>query len=218
MTPVNPITKRYTGNNRLPLYVAVAFFISWIALAVHPVNRWNWFIENILVIMFVILLTITYRHFRFSDISYILIALLLIFHSVGAHYTYGGVPFSVTIPYVLNPDRNNFDRLVHFAWGLLITYPIYEFLLRVGRISIKWIYIFTLSVVIAASSIFELIEMWGSKLMAKELAAAYLGMQGDMWDAHEDIAMALYGSLIALSIILFMHINRQKNNKQCQLR
>lgn len=213
MNKVATIIHPKAATNRLPLYIAISFFIYWIVLAIHPINRWNWFVENILVILAVILLVCTYRRFRFSNLSYILITLLLAFHAIGAHYTYGGVPFTIDIPYIFNPARNNFDRLVHFAWGLLISYPIYEFLLRVGRISVKWIYILTLSVVIAASSIFELIEMWGSKIMAKELAAAYLGMQGDMWDAHEDIAMALYACIITLGVIAILRTYHLKTKK-----
>lgn len=201
------------GTNRVPLYITLSFLIFWVVLAIHPVNRMNWLVENILVILAVILLAVTFRKFRFSNLSYFLVVLLLALHSFGAHYTYGGVPFSISIPGILSPERNNFDRIVHFSWGLLITYPTYEFLLRVGKMSVKWVYILSLAIIVAASSIFELIEMWGSKIMVKELAAAYLGMQGDVWDAHEDIAMALYGALITLSVIgCWRHYQRKRNN------
>lgn len=212
---LDTITQPKADKDHIPLYITIFFFIYWLILAIHPVNRWNWFVENILVVLLLFLLIFTYRRFRFSNLSYILITLLLAFHAIGAHYTYGGVPFSFNIPLIFNPARNNFDRFVHFAWGLFISYPIYELLLRIARISMKWICSITLSVVIAASSVFELIEMWGSKMMAKDNAAAYLGTQGDIWDAHEDIAMALYGSLITLGIILAVRYYQRKRKSRC---
>lgn len=202
------------GTTPVPLYIGFFFLIFWICFAIHPVNRMNWLVENILVILTAVILTVTYRKFRFSNLSYFLITLLLALHVLGAHYTYGGVPFSISIPGILSPTRNNFDRIVHFSWGLLITYPMYEFFLRIiGRMFYRWVYIISLNSILAASSMFELIEMWGSRIMGKELAVAYLGMQGDIWDAQEDIAMALYGSIITLGILAYLRYSQKKKKK-----
>ena len=80
--------------------------------------------ENILAIALILTLVVTYRTFPFSHLSYVLITIFMTLHAIGAHYTYSEVPLGFWLKDVLGLRRNHFDRLVHFAFGLLLAYPI----------------------------------------------------------------------------------------------
>lgn len=110
------------------LILAILFAVVWIWLAISPHDRADWTLENVLVVLFTISIAATYQRFPFSRISYTLIFLFLVFHEIGAHYTYAKVPynewtqqiFGFRLNDVLGFERNHFDRLIHFSYGLLI--------------------------------------------------------------------------------------------------
>jgi putative membrane protein len=97
-------------------------------------------------------------------------------------------------------QRNHFDRLVHFSYGFLLSYPIREVFLRVANVRGFWGYFLPLDVTMSTSMIYELIEWAAAVGIGGDLGAAYLGTQGDVWDAHKDMAMASLGALIAMTI------------------
>ena len=127
-------------HRRLLLILGSLYFIWWLLLAIKPHDRADWALENVLVVLFVILLVFTYRRFPLSRISYTLIFLFLCLHSVGAHYTYAHVPYDewfqmylgFSLDELMGFERNHFDRLVHFCYGLLLAYPIREFFYSCG--------------------------------------------------------------------------------------
>ena len=94
--------------------------------------------------------------------------------------------------------RNHFDRLVHFLYGLLLAYPIREMFLRIGNVRGFWGYFLPLDLTMSTSMLYELIEWAAAELIGGDLGAAYLGTQGDVWDAHKDMALASMGALIAM--------------------
>jgi putative membrane protein len=169
----------------------------WILLAIDPLNRTDWLLENALTVMFVAGLAVTYARFAFSDFSYLLIFLFMTLHAIGAHYTYAEVPLGYWLKGALGLSRNHFDRIVHFAFGLLLAYPIRELLLRQARVHTAWSYALAVTLVQACSDLFEIIESWVAQTVSPELGSAYLGTQGDERDAQKDMTAAFAGAVIA---------------------
>jgi putative membrane protein len=194
-----------TNNNRFAVTALAIFLVIWTVFAINPSYRHDWLLENVLVFLGVPALVLLHRHLPLSRISYGLILLFLCLHSVGAHYTYSEVPYDrwfesmtgTTLSSVLGMERNHFDRLVHFCWGLLLTYPLREVVIRVSNVRGFWAYLLPFLVVISTSTIYELIEWMAAVMFGGELGVAYLGTQGDVWDAQKDTTLALVGSLMA---------------------
>lgn len=169
----------------------------------------TWLLENTPVALGLLFLGWTYRVMPLSRVSYSLIFVFLCLHETGAHWTYSRVPyddwwqnlFGVTLNSQLGFDRNQFDRLVHFSYGLLLAYPIREMFLRVANVNGFWGYFLPLDFTMSTSALYELLE-WGTAMVVGSHAGnAFLGSQGDPWDAQKDIAMASLGALIAMSVI-----------------
>ena len=168
----------------------------------------DWRLENALVAGFLVFLAVSYRRLPLSRISYGLIFLFLCLHETGAHWTYAEVPyndwwraiFGGTFNDLVGWQRNNFDRVVHFYYGLLLAYPVREVFLRVANVRGFWGYFLPLDVTMSTSMIYELAE-WGAAIFfGGDLGAAYLGTQGDVWDAHKDMAMATCGAIVSMTV------------------
>lgn len=187
-------------NRRLVQGLLFWYGLFWIWLAVEPVNRRDWFLENLLAVTGVALLVLTYRRFQFSRRSYYLIALFLTLHAVGAHYTYAEVPFGFWLKDLLTLSRNPFDRIVHFAYGALLVIPMRELLMRLARAQGFWSYYLPISAILAQSGVFEVIEAVVAVIVSPELGSLYLGTQGDEWDAQKDMAAAFAGALVAMTV------------------
>lgn len=179
--------------------LVIAYAILWIGLAIAPLYRSDWLLENLLVFVFVGALVATRKRFRFSNFSSLCIALFLALHAVGAHYTYSETPFGAWWQQWTGGARNSYDRLVHFAFGLLLTYPLREIGLRVLRLRRVWSWLLPFLVALSLSAGYELIESWVARIVSPELGTAYLGTQGDEWDAQKDMGLALVGSMLALA-------------------
>jgi putative membrane protein len=132
-------------------------------------------------------------------------------HVVGSHYTYAEVPFGDVLKDWFNSDRNMYDRLVHFSFGLLLAYPIREVFMRVAKVKGFWSYYFPIDLVLAFSCTYELIEWWSARNVDPAAGLAFLGSQGDVWDAQKDMGIAGLGSIIAMLVVLFVHIALDKN-------
>jgi putative membrane protein len=200
---------------RLPYSTVVSillglFLIEFAVLAIHPVDRSAWLLENMLVVVVVAVLVATYRRFRLSRISYTLIFLFLALHEIGSHYTYSLVPYDAFFTAVFGTglneifgwERNHFDRFLHFAYGLLLVYPVREVFLRVVDVRGFWGYALPLDVVMSTSMIYELIEWGAAALFGGDLGVHYLGTQGDQWDAQKDMLLATLGAFVAMGITL----------------
>ena len=180
--------------------------MGWLALAIAPYDRHDWLLENVLVFVFVAAFALTYRTFPLSRISLTLIFIFLCLHEVGAHYTYAEVPYNAwtrkifgqPLNSILGWERNHFDRFVHFMYGLLLAYPIREIFLRIANVRGFWGYFFPLDLTMSTSMTFELFEWAAAELFGGDLGVAYLGTQGDVWDAHKDMLLASIGALIAI--------------------
>jgi putative membrane protein len=189
---------------------------------VAPSHRADWALENVLTIVAVLVLAATYRAFPLSRISYTTIFLFLCLHTLGAHYTYSEVPYDAwwntltgnTFNAMVGWERNHFDRLVHFAYGLLLAYPIREVFLRVAAVRGFWGYFLPLDLTMSTSMLYELVE-WGVATFAGgDLGMEYLGTQGDVWDAHKDMALASLGALVAMCTTAAVNLRLKRDFAQ----
>jgi putative membrane protein len=199
-TATDSVTANFAGN-RLLQGLTLAYALWWLALAIAPYNRFDWFLENLLVVVFVGLLAATYRSFPLSDFSYLLIVVFLVLHAVGAHYTYSKVPLGGWLTEALGWERNHYDRVVHFLFGLLCAYPLRETVIR-GAGAAGWrATALAFAVVLAFSSAYEMLEWGVAVLLSPDAAMAFLGTQGDVFDAQKDTVLAAVGG--ALALVLF---------------
>jgi len=206
-------------HRRFFINLSFVFLIVFVLLAIDPYDRADWALENILVVVFAVILGYSYRKFPLSRVSYGLIFSFLLLHEIGSHYTYAKVPYeafakeylNVSINQIFGWERNNFDRVVHFLYGLFLAYPIREFYYRVANAKGFWGYFFPLELTMASSMIFELFEWLAAETVGGDLGVAYLGTQGDIWDAHKDMALASLGAAIAMVITLLVNLRLQRN-------
>ena len=196
-------------NPRYPRVLLVLFALYWLAWAMRPLNRADWLLENFLLSLFMAGLVLTHRGFPLSNVSYTLIFVFVCLHTIGAHYTYSEVPydnwfrgvFGSGLNEMLGFERNHFDRLVHFSFGFLLAYPIREVFLRIAGARGFWGYYLPLDVTMSFSMLFELFEWAAAMFFGGELGQAYLGTQGDVWDAHKDMALASLGALLSMCVV-----------------
>ncbi|HEY7194610.1 MAG TPA: DUF2238 domain-containing protein [Gemmatimonadales bacterium] len=192
------------SKNRL-LQVLVGWYaMVWVITAIAPLDRHDWLLENLLVVAAVTILIGTYRMFPLSDLSYLLITVFMTLHAIGAHYTYAEVPFGFWLRDTLGFTRNPFDRIVHFSFGLLMAYPIREVFLRVANARGFWAYYLPLDVTLACSALYEIMEMVVATMVAPGTGDAWLGTQGDVWDAQKDMGVAALGALLCMLITALM--------------
>ena len=191
-------------TSRYPLTLLAAYALVWIALAISPTDRWSWFLENLLVLPFVAVLTCTWRRFAFSNVSYVLIAIYLCVHAIGAHYTYRQAPLGDWVRAAFELRRNPFDRIGHCAFGLLLAYALREMVGRLAGVRGALVYWLPIAAVLALSSIFEVIEAVVADIVSPGAGPTWLGAQGDEWDAQMDMAAALGGACTAMLIAYLM--------------
>lgn len=193
---------------RLAGVLLITFLLYWAALGLKPVDRHDWMLENVMLIPVFALLLWGWRRRLFSRTSHVLIFVFLCLHEVGAHYTYSKVPYNEWTQAVFGQplnewfgwSRNHYDRLLHFLYGLLCANPAREIFLRVAKVKGFWSYFLPLDLMTSTSAFFELIEWAAAEVFGGELGAAYVGTQGDIWDAQKDIALASLGALLAMVI------------------
>lgn len=203
------IALRKTDTTTYPLVLLGVYSALWIALALAPLYRHDWLLENVLPLIAVPLLIATYRWQRFSNRAYTLLFVFMALHAVGAHYTYAKVPYDDWLQWLtgqrlndlLGLQRNHFDRLVHFLYGALLFRAFFE--LFAPHINGRgWRYLLVCGFLMAHAGIYEVIEWAAAAVFGGDLGVAYLGTQGDEWDAQRDMALAMGGTLLALLIHL----------------
>ena len=190
------------SENRLLHGLIAVWFSVWSITAISPVDRSDWLVENLLVFLFVPLLVVTYRRMPLSTLSYVLICAFLILHAIGAHYAYRP-PVGDWLKETLQLRRNHYDRFVHFSFGLLLTFPMRELLMRTVDARGFWAWWLPVSGIAALSGIFEILEMILAQMLDPKLGAAYLGTQGDEWDAQKDMGLAVLGAILASGFVLY---------------
>lgn len=192
------MTIRLFRDNRLLQCLVIWLVLLWTITAIYPLYPRDWLLENLLVFFYAILLTATYRRFQFSNLSYALFSVFISLHLYGAHYTYAETPFGLWLQGWAGFERNHYDRIVHFCFGLFLTFPIREFLIRAAKVASEWSYFLAVIVIMGFSSFYEVIEGITAMIVSPELGSAYLGTQGDEWDAQKDSFLAFAGAIIAM--------------------
>ena len=187
------------------------YILLWIITAIHPRYPSDWLLENVLpVTLFPLVVWLDYK-VRFSFSALLLLLVFASLHAVGAHYTYAEVPFFEPIQHLFSLSRNDYDRVVHFLFGLLLFRPLFEILSRFVT-NVKVTLWFTFSVVVSISAIYELLEWAAAMLFHPELGIAFLGIQGDVWDAQKDMLAANIGALVNIFLFYPLYKNFKKEH------
>lgn len=188
-----------SGTHRVPATCLGIFLLVWLALGMHPTSRADWLLENVPTLILVPLAVLTYRRFRFSNQAYVQATIFALLHSVGSHYTYSEVPLGNWLRDAFDLTRNHYDRVVHLLFGVLMLRPMRELALHNPH-SIGWLATDYLSLAAVGfwSLAYEVVE-WAVAAIADPAAGtAYLGTQGDVWDAQKDMALACVGAGLGL--------------------
>lgn len=210
---------RARPGERLPLLLLVLLAAIWLVLAIDPVSREDWLLENILVLLTVPVLVVTRHRMQFSNSSYVCLFIFFALHSVGAHYTYSLVPYDVwwqtltgsTLNQLLGWERNHYDRLLHFVYGVLLLQPSTELLARYAPSRGLWQRLLPVLFIMSHSVIYELVEWIAALIVAPELGDAYLGTQGDPWDAQQDMALAALGAITTTVLMQLARITSRRD-------
>lgn len=175
--------------------------LSWVVAAIHPFDRQAWILENLLLIIFVAVLSLAGRRLQLSTASYVFIAIFVLLHIAGAHYTYEHMPLGNWAKDYFHLSRNHYDRFAHGSFGFLLAFPVRELLLRFSGLQRGWSLWLAVAVILAASGLFEIIESIVAELMAPGQGVTWLAGQGDEWDAQNDMLSAFGGSLLMIAVI-----------------
>lgn len=194
--------------NGLLLGLSGVYAVVWTVAAIAPLNRFDWFLENLLVFALIAFLAAIDRRFRLSAPAYVLLLLFLSMHTMGSHYTYSETPLGYWIKDLFGLARNHYDRIVHFSFGLLVSLPIRDLILRTTHTRPGAAYAFTFAAVMTFSATYEIIEWVVAEIVSPEAAMAYLGTQGDVFDAQKDSALAAAGA--ALGILIAAALTRRR--------
>jgi len=188
-------------KNPLLITLTSLFFILWASTFIGTTNLLNWFLENALVLLALGVIILTYKRMKFSDLTYLLLFIYLCLHVYGAKYTYSENPFGFWLMETFGFERNHYDRIVHFSFGFLLAYPMRELFL-VGFKYPTWVaWLLPIEITMSVSALYELIEWGVADLFFPEQGMAFLGTQGDIWDAQKDIMLAFSGAILATSIV-----------------
>lgn len=186
---------------RSPELCFAAFAVWWIALAIEPRYRADWFLENLPTFLLAPALWLGYRRRPLSNRAYFQIALFAALHTLGSHYTYSEVPLGDRMRDLFHLERNHYDRLVHFAFGVLMVRPIAEITIRDTHAVGPWAWRYlSLGGVAFCSVVYEIVEWLVAAIADPQAGTAFLGTQGDVWDAQKDMGLALVGACLGLLI------------------
>lgn len=202
------MSKRFDAVSVSTIIVLMVMILA----SINPLEWSSYLLHQAGTLIFLVMLVVLYRYWHISARAYVLATLFLLIHIIGARYLYSYVPyddwtqqlFGISLSEWFGWQRNMYDRLVHFSYGLLLFGAMYESLAYLLKIrSIKALIALTLMLNMSTSLLYELFE-WGiATTLSPEAAEAYNGQQGDMWDAHKDMALALVGGIIAAAMTIF---------------
>ncbi|WP_277812236.1 DUF2238 domain-containing protein [Chromohalobacter canadensis] len=201
---------RFLKQDTYPLWLFAGFSIFWVGLAIAPRYRSDWLLENMLVFVTIPVLGWIWYREGVSHLAWNGVFLFLTFHEIGAHYTYSEVPydqwyqtlFGFSLDRSLGFERNQYDRWVHFLYGLLILPLVAELMEKIFPLDSFLRRLVPVSMIMSHAALYELIEWCAAEMFGGTLGQAYLGAQGDMWDEHKDMLLALLGALVASTLIL----------------
>jgi putative membrane protein len=197
-------SRDFVNQNKLIVTLVTVCGAAWALSAIHPVDRQAWWLENILLVLFVGAFALTHRRLQLSNAAYVCIALFILLHIVGAHYTYAKMPLGLWAKHFFGFSRNHFDRVGHFGFGLFLALPIREVLVRFSGLRRAWSFCFATAGVLAVSGLFEIIESIVAETIAPGKGVEWLGGQGDEWDAQNDMIAAMLGALAMMAVVALL--------------
>lgn len=189
-----------TQRRSFPIALLAAYVIVFVLLGIAPHDRGTWWAENIPIVALVGTLVLLYaRGVRLSNLAYLLASVLVFMHTVGGHYTFERVPFG-WVTRTFGFERNHYDRVAHFAVGFY-AFGLAELLLTRKLVSRNWIaYLFGIFCIGTVAALYEIIEWIYAALAGGSAGAAFLGSQGDIWDAQKDMLADISGALFAIAL------------------
>jgi putative membrane protein len=211
-TAATPVSRDFSSN-RLLQGLALICLVVWTWSAINPVDRSDWLLENWLLFAGAALVIGLYHLRPISDVAHIFVTMFFVMHCIGAHYTYSEVPLGFWVQDMFGLGRNHYDRAVHFSFGFLLTYPVRELLVRAWNLRGGAAYFFPFAVMVASSEIYELIEWAAAEIVSPETGIAFLGTQGDVFDAQKDTALAMLGTMVTLALIAAMERGRRSTRE-----
>jgi putative membrane protein len=197
---ISPTRTPFNKNPWLWTFLSV-FIAIWISTLIGTNDMNNWLLENTLTVLFFAFLIISFKKYQFSDLSYLLICVYLCLHVYGAKYTYAENPFGYWLKDYMGWERNHYDRIVHFSFGFLLAYPMRELFLKWVKYPNMVAWVLPIEITLSISGFYELIEWAVADIFFPAQGDAYLGTQGDIWDAQKDIFLAFLGAIIATTIV-----------------
>jgi putative membrane protein len=191
---------------RLNNLIWISIFLSVLVWsAIEPADRLTWWMEVVPALAGFVILIMTRRRFPLTPLLYMLILIHAIILMVGGHYTYAEVPIGDWLRDFSGGERNNYDKLGHLAQGFVPVIIAREIMIRNKVVAARgWLTYLLLSVVLAFSAFYELIEWWAA-LISAEAADSFLGTQGYVWDTQSDMLWALVGAILALLTLSGLH-------------
>lgn len=198
------LTPRHPSTGALVLWLLVfAGVLLWSAIA--PKDRATWLLEVSPALIALAVLAASWRRFPLTPLVYWLILVHAVILMVGGHYTYADVPLFDRLRDLMDGTRNNYDKLGHFVQGFVPALVAREVLVRLQVVRGRgWLAFLVISVCLAISAFYELIEWWVA-LLSDEAAESFLGTQGYVWDTQSDMAVALVGAMLALALLGRVH-------------
>ncbi len=192
-------------------FILIFLFLAGLALsAINPLDYFTWILEVFPAIIGFAVLVLTFKKFRFTDFAYIMILLHCYILFIGGHYTYSEVPLFNWIRDVLNQDRNNYDKVGHFAQGFVPAIIARELFIRLKVIKPgRWLPFLVVCICVTISVLYEFLE-WFVASMSGESADAFLGTQGYVWDTQSDMLFALIGASCFVLFLSRFHDNQIK--------
>jgi putative membrane protein len=199
---------RCLPKDRVQQVLFLVLLVVFLGTCIAPPYREFLLMQHTPTVLGGLLLGWMSNRFTISRLSFASITLFLCLHSLGARYLYSFTPydawseqlFGVSIGELFSFQRNHYDRLVHFSYGLLIAVPIQEFERRYLKLSIGVASILAVECILATSAAYELAEWLVAVVFAPAWAEQFLGHQGDPFDAQKDMALATAGAILSVSI------------------
>lgn len=200
LTTASSLHRTPVSSNKLLWILASLFLLYWVYGWMNCIDLTDWMIENLLVIICLTLLLAVRKWHRLSDLSYTCIFFFVMLHLYGAFYAYTQNALGEWLQNSFHLWRNPYDRIVHFSFGFFMAYPFREILLNNFKVSARAAWLLPIEIAFSFGTLFEMIEWAVAEFTTKETGETYVATQGDVWDAHKDIAMAALGAAIAMGL------------------